>query len=157
MERKRTRSSSGTAGFSASAITRQLKASQESSRLMNRSGPPMSAPASARPGGATEFRKSASTSRTTSASTFSSMSCLCLTRASLADLRGDSMTVAVCGTACGYSSRSTLLSSGKSRIQSSATPMQPRPPSTAAGTVPKSAAVMPLSNSPSWFEALMKR
>ena len=31
------------------------------------------------------------------------------------------------------------------------------PPSTAAGTVPNSAAVMPLSNWPSWLEALMNR
>jgi hypothetical protein len=56
-----------------------------------------------------------------------------------------------------HSSRSILRSSGKSRIQRSATKIVPRPPRTTAGTVPKSAAVMPLSNSPSWFDALMKR
>jgi len=33
----------------------------------------------------------------------------------------------------------------------------PTPPSTAAGIAPNRAAVMPLSNSPSWLEALMNR
>ena len=73
MERKRTRSSSGTAGFSASDMTRQLKASQLSSRLMKRSGPVMSKPGRPRPWGGTACRKSASTSRSWVVSTFSSI------------------------------------------------------------------------------------
>ena len=56
-----------------------------------------------------------------------------------------------------HSSFSTCRSVGNSFIQSSAIAMVPTPPSTAAGTVPNSAAVTPLSNWPSWFEALMNR
>ena len=56
-----------------------------------------------------------------------------------------------------HSSVSTSRSAGNSFIQSSATAIVATPPSTAAGTVPNSAAVTPLSNWPSWFEALMKR
>ena len=56
-----------------------------------------------------------------------------------------------------YSSRSTLRRSGKITIHSSATATVPTPPTTAAGTAPISAATTPLSNSPSWFEALMNR
>jgi hypothetical protein len=56
-----------------------------------------------------------------------------------------------------YSSRSTSRSVGNSFIQSSATATVPRPPSSAAGTVPSKAAVTPLSNWPSWLEVLTKR
>ena len=56
-----------------------------------------------------------------------------------------------------YSSRSTFRSVGNSFIHNSAIAIVPTPPSTAAGTAPNSAAVTPLSNWPSWLEALMNR
>src|SRR5450755_2007913 len=56
-----------------------------------------------------------------------------------------------------YSSRSTSRSVGNSFIHNSAIAIVPRPPSTAAGTTPNKAAVTPLSNWPSWLEALMNR
>ena len=56
-----------------------------------------------------------------------------------------------------YSSRSTLRSVGNSFIHNSAIAMVPTPPSTAAGIAPNKAAVTPLSNWPSWLEALMNR
>ena len=59
MDRKRTRSRSGTAGFSASDMTRQLNASQLSSRLKNRPGPVISAAVRATGSGKVDFRKSA--------------------------------------------------------------------------------------------------
>src|SRR6266478_1580811 len=43
-------------------------------------------------------------------------------------------------------------SSGKRTIQSAATAIVPSPPSSTAGTVPKSAAARPDSKAPSWFE-----
>jgi hypothetical protein len=50
----------------------------------------------------------------------------------------------------GYSSRSTFRNAGNNFIHRSATPMVPSPPSATAGIAPNKAAVMPLSNSPSW-------
>ena len=51
--------SSGTAGFAASSSTRQLKASQLSSRLKKRPGPAVSAKGSSTGAGKGERRKSA--------------------------------------------------------------------------------------------------
>jgi len=48
-----------------------------------------------------------------------------------------------------HSSRSTLRNDGNSFIHNSATAIVPRPPISAAGIAPNSAAVRPLSNSPS--------
>ena len=56
-----------------------------------------------------------------------------------------------------YSSFSTSRSVGNSFIHNSAIAIVPTPPSTAAGIAPNSAAVTPLSNWPSWLEALMNR
>ena len=53
-----------------------------------------------------------------------------------------------------YSSRCTFRRDGNSFIHSSAIATVPTPPSTAAGTVPNSAAVTPLSNWPSWLLAV---
>jgi hypothetical protein len=49
-----------------------------------------------------------------------------------------------------YSSRSIFRNVGNSLIHNNATATVPTPPSTAAGIAPNKAAVMPLSNSPSW-------
>jgi hypothetical protein len=59
MDRNRSRSSKGTDGFDASSNTRQLKASQLSSRLKNRFGPVVSALGSATGEAKGELRKSA--------------------------------------------------------------------------------------------------
>ena len=49
-----------------------------------------------------------------------------------------------------YSSRSTARSAGNSFIHKTAMAIVPMPPSRTAGMTPSKAAVIPLSNSPSW-------
>jgi hypothetical protein len=58
IETNRTRSRSGTRGFDASSSTRQLKASQESSRLKKRFGPARSASGTSTGAGKGAARKS---------------------------------------------------------------------------------------------------